>query len=177
MNLAQLYARYEESKRYKAHWYALYKDLYTYVIPDRDAFNIVFNNRDEGKPAGLMMWDNTALLSAYQRANDLHGLLLPQDRVWGKLSLDPHLSKPEHISELQPVVDEINGRLFFYLNQFNLARIVSSSNLDLVGGTAALWVESIDDVTPLYFRSIPAIALIVEYSTDDVLNTSGTNVE
>jgi hypothetical protein len=171
VNFAQLHARYEESKRYKERWYALYKDLYTYVIPDRDAFNITFNFRDEGKPTGLMMWDNTALLSAYQRANDLHGLLLPQDRVWGKLSLDSHLVKPDQISELQPTVDEINDRLFFYLNQSNLARIVSSSNLDLVGGTAALWVESIDDVTPLYFRSIPAISLIVEYSTDDVLNT------
>lgn len=171
MNLADLYARYEESKRYKDRWLALYQELYTYVIPDRDAFNIKFNTRDDGKPTSLMMWDNTALLSAYQRANDLHGLLLPQDRVWGKLSLDPHLSKPEHISELQPVVDEVNDRLFFYLNQSNLARMVASSNLDLVGGTAALWVESIDDVTPLYFRSIPAIALIVEYSTDDVLNT------
>ena len=49
--------------------------------------------------------------------------------------------------------------------------MVASSNLDLVGGTAALWIESIDDVTPLYFRSIPAITLVVEYSTDDVLNT------
>ena len=136
MNLIQLYARHEESKRYKDRWLALYQELYTYVILDRDAFNIKFNYRDEGKPTGLMMWDNTALLSAYQRANDLHGLLLPQDRVWGKLSLDPHLIKPEHISELQPVVDEMNDRLFFYLNQSNLARMVASSNLDLVGGTA-----------------------------------------
>lgn len=171
MNFAQLYARFEESKRYKDRWLALYKDLYTYVIPDRDAFNIKFNYRDEGKPTGLQMWDNTALLSAYQRANDLHGLLLPQDRVWGKLSLDPHFIHPNQISEQQLLLDEINDRLFFYLNQSNLARMVASSNLDLVGGTAALWVESIDDVTPLYFRSIPAIALIIEYSMDDVLNT------
>ena len=171
MNLASLYARYEESKRYKERWFSLYKDLYTYVIPDRDAFNIKFNYRDEGKPTGLQMWDNTALLSAYQRANDLHGLLLPQDRVWGKLSLDPHLIKQNQISEQQPLLDEVNDRLFFYLNQSNLARMVASSNLDLVGGTAALWIESIDDHTPLYFRSIPAIALTIEYSTDDVLNT------
>jgi hypothetical protein len=171
MNFASLYARYEESKRYKDRWLALYKDLYTYVIPDRDAFNIKFNYRDDGKPTSLQMWDNTALLSAYQRANDLHGLLLPQDRVWGKLSLDPHLINSHQISEQQPLLDEINDRLFFYLNQSNLARMVASSNLDLVGGTAALWVESIDDVTPLYFRSIPAIALTIEYSTDDVLNT------
>jgi hypothetical protein len=171
MTFTDLYARYEESKRYKDRWLALYKDLYTYVIPDRDAFNIKFNYRDEGKPTGLQMWDNTALLSAYQRANDLHGLLLPQDRVWGKLSLDPHLINPNQISQQQPLLDEVNDRLFFYLNQSNLARMVASSNLDLVGGTAALWVESIDDVTPLYFRSIPAIALTIEYSTDDVLNT------
>ncbi len=171
MNFTDLFARYEESKRYKDRWLALYTDLYTYVIPDRDAFNIKFNTRDEGKPTGLMMWNNTALLSAYQRANDLHGLLLPQDWVWGKLSLDPHLINPNQISEQQPLLDEVNDRLFFYLNQSNLARMVASSNLDLVGGTAALWVESIDDVTPLYFRSIPAIALTIEYSTDDVLNT------
>ena len=69
MNFTQLNAWFEESKRYKDRWLALYKDLYTYVIPDRDAFNIKFNYRDEGKPTGLMMWDNTALLSAYQRAN------------------------------------------------------------------------------------------------------------
>lgn len=171
MNFTQLYARYEESKHYKDRWLALYKDLYTYVIPDRDAFNIKFNYRDEGKPTGLLMWDNTALLSAYQRANDLHGLLLPQDRIWGKLSLDPHFTRQDNISELQPLIDEINDHLFFYLNQSNLSRMVASSNLDLVGGTAALWIESIDDVTPLYFRSIPAIALTIEYSTDDVLNT------
>lgn len=171
MNFESLYARYEESKRYKERWFSLYKDLYTYVIPDRDAFNIKFNFQDEGKPTSLQMWDNTALLSAYQRANDLHGLLLPQDRVWGKLSLDPHLINADQISEQQPLLDEVNDRLFFYLNQSNLARMVASSNLDLVGGTAALWVESIDDVTPLYFRSIPAIALTIEYSTDDVLNT------
>lgn len=82
-----------------------------------------------------------------------------------------YLNNPNQISEQQPLIDEVNDRLFFYLNQSNLARMVASSNLDLVGGTAALWVESIDDVTPLYFRSIPAIALIVEYSTDNVLNT------
>ena len=87
MNLATLYTRYEESKRYKDQWLALYKDLYTYVIPDRDAFNIKFNFQDQGKPTSLQMWDNTALLSAYQRANDLHGLLTtPRSRL-GKIKL------------------------------------------------------------------------------------------
>lgn len=171
MDFHKLYARFNESKQYKDRWLALYKNLYYYVIPDRDAFNVKWNYRDDGKPVTVQIWDNTAMTAAYQRANDLHALLLPKDRVWGKLVLDPHMFEPAAIEQAQPVVDQVNERILFYLNQSNLARIVSSSNLDLVGGTGALWVESIDDNTPLYFRSIPAVALYIEYSTDDVLNT------
>lgn len=170
-DLAALSARFWESREYKDRWLALYKELYWYVIPDRDAFNVKFNYRDDGKPVTQQIWDNTAMLAAYQRANDLHGLLLPKDRVWGKLVLDPHLYSKELIANAQVTMDEINDRIFFYLNESNLSRVVGSSNLDLVGGTAAIWVESQSDEVPLYFRSIPAVALYIEYSTDDVINT------
>lgn len=170
-DLKKLYARFWEAREYKDRWLALYKDLYFYVIPDRDAFNVKFNYRDDGKPVTQQIWDNTAMLAAYQRANDLHGLLLPKDRIWGKLVLDPHLYDEELIQKAQVVMDEINDRIFFYLNESNLSRVVSSSNLDLVGGTAAIWVESQSDDVPLYFRSIPSVALYIEYSTDDVINT------
>jgi hypothetical protein len=166
-----LQERFLEARAYKDRWLALYKELYFYVIPDRDAFNIKFNYTDTGKPVTQQIWDNTAMLAAYQRANDLHGLLLPQDRVWGKLVLDPHLYPKQLIDQAQDVMDEINDRIFFYLNESNLSRVVSSSNLDLVGGTGAIWVESINDEVPLYFRSIPAVALYIEYSTDDLINT------
>ncbi len=170
-DLKKLYRRFWEARQYKDRWLALYKDLYFYVIPDRDAFNVKFNYRDDGKPVTQMIWDNTAMLAAYQRANDLHGLLLPKDRVWGKLVLDPHLYDQQLIDNAQTAMDEINDRIFFYLNESNLARVVSSSNLDLVGGTGAIWVESVSDEVPLYYRSIPAVALYIEYSTDDVINT------
>jgi|HubBroStandDraft_6_1064221.scaffolds.fasta_scaffold22339_4 hypothetical protein len=170
-DLKKLYRRFWEARQYKDRWLALYKELYFYVIPDRDAFNVKFNYRDDGKPVTQQIWDNTALLAAYQRANDLHGLLLPKDRVWGKLVLDPHLYSQELIDNAKVVMDEINDNIFFYINESNLARVVSSSNLDLVGGTGAIWVESISDEVPLYWRSIPAVALYIEYSTDDVVNT------
>lgn len=170
-DLKKLYSRFWEARQYKDRWLALYKELYFYVIPDRDAFNVKFNYRDDGKPVTQMIWDNTAMLGAYQRANDLHGLLLPKDRIWGKLVLDPHLYSKELIDNAQVTMDEINDRIFFYLNESNLSRVISSSNLDLVGGTGAVWVESISDEQPLYFRSIPAVALYIEYSTDDVINT------
>lgn len=170
-DFVKLKERFDEARNYKDRWLALYKNLYLYVIPDRDAFNIKFNYRDDGIPLTQNVWDNTAVLAAYQRANDLHGLLLPQDRVWGKMTLDKNMYEPALIERSKPLMDEINERIFFFLNQSNLARVVSSSNLDLVGGTAAIWVESRDDRTPLYFRSIPAVALYIEYSTDDVINT------
>ena len=170
-DLQKLYRRFWEARQYKDRWLALYKDLYFYVIPDRDAFNVKFNYRDDGKPVTQQIWDNTAMLAAYQRANDLHGLLLPKDRIWGKMVLDPHLYSQELIDKAQVTMDEINDRIFYYLNESNLSRVVSSSNLDLVGGTGAIWVESQSDEVPLYYRSIPAVALYIEYSTDDVINT------
>lgn len=167
----ELHERFLEARAYKDRWLSLYKELYLYVIPDRDAFNIKFNFTDTGKPVTNQIWDNTAMLAAYQRANDLHGLLLPKDRVWGRLVLDPHLYSEKLVEKSQVLMDEINDRIFFYLNESNISRVVSSSNLDLVGGTGAIWVESLDDETPLYFRSIPAVALYIEYSTDDLINT------
>lgn len=172
MDYQRLKARYDESFQYKERWLALYKDLYYYVIPDRDAMNVKFNYRDEGKPTTIQVWDNTAVLAAYQRANDLHSLLLPKDRIWGKFVLDPHDFSQAEIDATKPVMDEINERIFHYINQSNLPRVVASSNLDLIGGTAAIWVESWDDETPLYFRSIPSIALYIEFSNDDTLNTA-----
>jgi hypothetical protein len=169
--LTRLYRRFWEARQYKDRWLALYKDLYFYVIPDRDAFNVKFNYRDDGKPVTQQIWDNTAMLAAYQRANDLHGLLLPKDRVWGKFVLDPHFYSKELIDKAQSTMDEVNDRLFFYLNESNLDRVVSSSNLDLVGGTGVIWVESISDDIPLYFRSVASVATYIEYSTDDVINT------
>ncbi len=171
MDFTKLWDRFNETKQYKDRWLALYKDLYFYVIPDRDAFNVKWNYHDDGKPVTAQIWDNTAMLAAYQRANDLHALLLPKDRTWGSLMLDPHSFDQQAIDHFKPTMDEINERILFYLNESNLARIISSSNLDLVGGTGAIWVESISDDQPLYFRSIPSVALYIEYSTDDVLNT------
>lgn len=170
-NVEKLHERFLAARAYKDRWLALYKELYFYVIPNRDAFNVKFDYTDTGKPVTNQVWDSTAMLAAYQRANDLHGLLLPKDRVWGKFALDPHIYSESIIENSRKLMDEINERIFFFLNQSNLSRVVSSSNLDLVGGTGVIWVESHSDEEPLYFRSIPSVTLYIEYSTDDLINT------
>lgn len=169
MDYVKLKARMDEAVNYKGRWLALYQDLYRYVIPDRDAFNVRFNYRDDGKPTTNQIWDTTALLAASERANDLHGLLLPQDRRWGKIILNPQKFSQQDMWARKPALDQINERIAWFIDQSNLARVVSSSNLDLVGGTAAIFVESISRDQPLYFRSIPAVALFLEYSNDDIV--------
>lgn len=172
MNMDELGKRFSEAKAQKGRWLALYKQLYWYVIPDRDAFNVKFGYDDRGKPTTQQIWDDTAVIGAYQRANDLHGLLMPKDRVWGKFVPDPHLVPGQLTEQAKPKFDEINSRTYFYLNRSNISRVVSGSNLDLMGGTGVIWVESPSDDVPLYFRSIPAVATYMEYSTDDVINTA-----
>lgn len=171
MDFYKLNERYLETKQYKDRWLALYQELYFLVIPDRDAFNIKFNYIDTGKPVMNQIYDTTAVIASYQRANDIHGLLTPKDRSWGKYELDRHKYPQDFIDGNADLMDEINDNIMFYINESNLAGAVSSSNLDLVGGTGAIWVESHDDDTPLFFRSIPSVALYVEYSTNDTLDT------
>lgn len=172
MMIEELNKRFEEAYNMKGRWLALYKELYWYVIPDRDAFNVRFNYDDRGKPTTQQIWDDTAVIGAYQRANDLHGLLMPKDRVWGKFTPDPNLISNQNIEQGKLLMDEINERVYFYLNRSNISRVVSASNLDLLGGTGVIWVESPSDTNPLYFRSIPAVATYLEYSTDDVVNNA-----
>ena len=80
MNYEELAVRMSQAELEKQQWLSLYADLYKYVIPNRDAFNVAQEYNDKAKPNFQDIYDDTAVLSAYQRANDLHGLLMPQDR-------------------------------------------------------------------------------------------------
>ena len=161
--------RLQAARAYKMRWLALYTNLYNYVLPDRSGFNVFFNYRDDGIPLTNQIWDSTAVMAAVQRANDLHGLLIPQDRRWGRLVFDKHYMKEEMINSegAKQFVEDINERIMFYINQSNLSRAIGSSNLDLVGGTAAIWVESKSDYEPLCFTPISAVSLMIEYTSED----------
>ena len=171
MDMLELYERYGEAAQYKDRWLGLYQGLYNFVLPDRDAFNVKWNYQDDGKQTTVNIWDDTAVLAANQRANDIQSLLIPQDRVWGKFTLDPHLFSANEIEAVQPTLDESNSRIMFYMSQSNLSRAAYGSNQDLVGGTGVLWFESPSDDVPLYFRSVPAVSTYIEQSSDDVAET------
>lgn len=166
--------RLQNARDYKMRWLALYTNLYNYVLPNRSGFNVFFNYRDDGIPLTNQIWDATPVLAAYQRANDLHGLLIPQDRRWGRLQFDPHYTKKELIESenAKQFIEDMNERIMFYINQSNLSRAVGSANLDLVGGTGALWVESRSDLEPLCFTPISAVSLMSEYTSEDTIDNA-----
>jgi hypothetical protein len=174
MDMQELDIRFQDAYQYKSRWMGMYQNLYTYVIPDRDAFNVRFNFSDNAKPVTNGVWDTTAILSAYTRANELHALLLPKDRVWGRATMDVQQHDENEIQQKKPVLDKVNERIMFYINESNLARVVASSNLDLIGGTAALWINNSNDITdenPISFQAIPAVSLQIEQSSDDLART------
>jgi len=170
MDFKELYTRYDEAKNEKGRWLAEYQRLYSYVIPNRDAFNVRFNYNDSGKPTTNQIWDDTAQLAATSRANELQSLLMPKDRNWGKFALDPHLFDEQEIEQARPIIDEINQRIMFYINQSNLSRVTFGSNLDLTGGTGVIMVESWSDEVPLVFRSIPSVSTYIEQTNDDMID-------
>lgn len=171
MDMKELFARYNEAKQEKDRWIALYQKLYSFVLPNRNAFNEKWNYNDAGMPVTEQIWDPTAEMAASERANDIQSLLIPKDRTWGKFVLDPHLYEEKQIEQMQPTIDEANDRIMFYINESNLAREAYGANLDLVGGTGVLWIESISDEKPIVFRSIPAVSTYIEQTSDDVVTT------
>lgn len=172
MDMKILWDRYSEALNWKGRWLALYSDLYLYVLTNRDAFNIKFNYEDMGKPTSQEVWDPTAQRAAKIRANELGALLFPMDRRWGGWKLNPRYHDVDEIKAKEEYLDDINETILFYHRQSNFNRVLTSSNLDHVGGTGVIWVESPNDDTPLYYRSIPAVATCIEYSTDDTVTTA-----
>jgi hypothetical protein len=172
MDMQELYVRYEESKQYKDRWLGLYQGLYDFILPNRDAFNVKWNFNDNGKPETINIWDDTAVIAAKTRANEIQSLLTPKERTWGKFIMDPHLFDESEIAKDQPMIDEANERIMFYLNESNLSRAIYGANLDLVGGTGVLWAESPSDDKPILFRAIPAVTTYIEQTSEDVIGTS-----
>ena len=171
MEMQEIHQRYSQAKDYKDRWLGLYQNLYNYVLPDRDAFNVKWNYTDVGKPTTEQIWDPTASLAADQRANDIQSLMIPKDRKWGSYAMDPHQHSENDIQALQPRVDSVNSRIEYYISNSNLSREAYGSCLDLVGGTGVLYVDSPSDNMPLRFRSIPAVSTYIEQTSSDIVET------
>ena len=65
--MEKLYQRFQEAKGFKDNWLALYKELYLYVIPDRDAFNVKFNYNDSGKPTTVLTRFSSPFAASHAR--------------------------------------------------------------------------------------------------------------
>lgn len=173
LNIQLLHDRFTKANSYGVMNSNAMLALYTYVLPDRKSYSFNFNSNTFARTNFYgHCFDDTAVVAARQRANDLHGLLLPTGKNWGQIGLNPIKYKNSSItSEINQGLDKVNDLIHKYLNASTLARAVAASNLDLIGGTGAIWVESKSDEEPLEFKSIPIDSLILEYSNNDLVDT------
>lgn len=153
----KLYKReFEAALANKANWYSQYSEIYLYTIPNRNAFNVAYDYDNAARFENLQIYDFTPVQAAYQRANDLHGLLLPHDRKWGHYVANDAMLKEPLSHQAKVELDNTNELIFEYINSSNLSQEVAAAMLDLVGGTAVLKIDSPSEHEPLKFKCIPA---------------------
>lgn len=167
----ELKMRFIDADNWSNNWLAQFQRLYLYVLPDRYALSEKFNFRNDGMPLTESIWDSTPILAAYQYGTDMHGLLLPKDRTWGRFTFNPQAVNPAMVASNQIYLDDVNDKIFWYLNQSNLASAVAGSMIDFCGGMAGLFCYSESDDHPLNYISIPAINIIPENTYSEVLDT------
>ena len=170
--LQKLDERYHASHNHKMRWYKLARDIFNYVLPNRNSFNVEFGYDDSGIDVTQHIWDDTAVLAAEQRANDLHGLLMPQDRIWGKYGFHPDFVSEQQQAAAKPLLDTVNKIVHWHISQSNLATVANAALLDLTAGMGALWVDSSSRFSPLSFTAIPAYTLNVESTSSDTIETA-----
>lgn len=161
---------FNDARARKLNWYSQYNLIYQLVIPNRTAFNVFYNYYNAARFENQNIYDTTAMTSAYLRANELQGLLFPQDRMWG--SLDFNQSKVTEAQTFQgkSYLDQVNQTIFDYLSASNLSQQGSEMLLDLVGGMGVMKIESVDDDEPIRFTAIPAYCTFVSQNNTTEVN-------
>lgn len=156
LDFKNLYLEFCAAQANKANWYAQYMEIYQYVLPNRVAFNVAYNYDNSARFENLQIYDANPVLWAYQRANDLHGLLMPKDRKWARLAVNKNKLKVQMDWSQEGYIDEANDIAFDAIENSNLASEVSNVLLDLVGGMGCIKVESPSDEEPLRYTAIPS---------------------
>ncbi len=168
----KLYKReWEAACQNMANWYSQYAEIYLYIIPNRNAFNVAYDYDNAARFENYQIYDFTPVQAAYQRANDLHGLLLPHDRKWGRYVANDVMLKAPLPHETRIELDNANELIFEYVNSSNLSQEVAAAMLDLVGGTGVLKIESPSQEDPIKFKCIPAyVTYMAPYQETEVEN-------
>ena len=169
-DLEELNKRLDTAINIKELWLETYLDVYRYVTPNRDDRNLYGNYTKDAKRRTIDIYDSTAVLAAYQRSNELQGLIIPQSRQWGNFKVEENRGSGKELPD--NVIFELNKTVGNYIEESDLQVAAGAAFLDLTIGMGALWIDSPSDDEPLAFSSVSSLALYPEFTTDNLLSTA-----
>ncbi len=172
MNIEELDKRLNAAILIKDNWLELYLEVYRYVTPDRDDRNLYGGYTRDAKNRTQLIYDSTAMFAAYQRANDLQGLIIPDSRPWGGFKVIQDTSKKAPIPDV--AIDEFNNTVNDFIGESNLQVAAEGAFIDLTIGMGALWIDSPSQEVPLSFNAISSLACYPEFTNDQILSTGWT---
>ena len=143
--------RAEKALAKKEEWRSLLKDAYEYFLPQREVWDFY----SPGYRKTDHIFDSTGQVAINEFANRMMGAITPQGTIWA--TLEPGLNYPKEVrqdAEILRQLQEINEKLFSYINNSNFYTTMGEAYLDLAIGTAAITVEEGDFDNPLVYELI-----------------------
>lgn len=148
----------------RAHWQALYDEVYDYVIPYRRPATSL---NAKGAQRIEKLYDNTAMVSAFAGAGRLQQDLFPPGQPFFTFTLGPVAKaalKKQRVDataakrELEEIAQLVQA--FFLSGEFDNA--ANEMCIDLIAGTGTLFPLEGDDADPVRFVCIPFDEIAIE---------------
>lgn len=152
--------RYAVAKSRRATWESLWRECYSYALPQREDFGM-------GSVGGRKtdhIYDATAMDGVEQLAASLLGQLTPPWAAWFGLKPGPDMSTSD-AEALAPALEKAARLIHTQMDRSNFAVEMHQAFLDLVtGGTATLHVSEspVGDFSAFRFQAIPLSQTVLE---------------
>jgi hypothetical protein len=147
--------RYDSAKRVMDLWRSTLEDAYDYCFPYRNDIDM----EEEGQTTTSDIWDETAVISAHQFANNLQYIMMPPFQRWIQLEAGEVIAQHTGLSDedrkqINEKLQKDTEILFQYLDASNFHSVLNETFQDLAIGTGFIQINEGDLAHPLKFSSI-----------------------
>lgn len=152
-SVTSLYKRAEQSWNRKMNWDDVLRDIYRYLLPQRN----LYDTQNPGQKKGMEVFDSTGPRSFVRAANRIVSLIFPAGEKWAKLEPGPGVPEEER-ENLAEALEKINDIVFSMINNgSNFSQAIGEWALELLTGTASMLITKGTTEQPLNYEVIPQI--------------------
>lgn len=147
---------YRNAKSVMSLWLSKLTDIYDLFFPYRN--DIYYHTEAESRQNEI--FDETAMVSGRQFANNLQSILMPAFQRWitlvpGKALQEHAAISPDDMKEIESKLQKDTEILFDYINGSNFSQVINEAFQDLTIGTGFIQINEGTLSDPLKFNSIP----------------------